>query len=162
MVMNEKIRLLPAVEARALDGTEYRLPSDLGGERNLIAVAFERNHQDDVDSWLGDFAALEDEHTGVMTYEMPTISRRFGPVRGVLDGKMAAAIPDPKTRARTITAYTDVKRVRDSLGLADTNQIAVIVCDRDGVISWLALGERSDEAAADLRAALNGLTFKSL
>ena len=46
--------------------------------------------------------------------------------------------------------------MRDSLGLADTNQIAVIVCDRDGVVSWLALGERSDEAAADLRAALNG------
>jgi hypothetical protein len=154
--MSEKIRLLPALDARALDGTEYRLPSDLGGERNLIAVAFQRNHQDAVDTWLGEFAALEDEHSDLMTYEMPTISRRWGPARGFIDGGMTAAIPDPKTRARTITAYTDVKRVRDSLGLADTNQIAVIVCDRDGVISWLALGERSDEAAADLRAALNG------
>jgi hypothetical protein len=156
VVMSEKIRLLPALDARALDGTEYRLPSDLGGERNLIAVAFQRNHQDAVDTGIGEFAALEDEHSELMTYEMPTISRRWGPARGFIDGGMTAAIPDPKTRARTITAYTDVKRVRDSLGLADTNQIAVIVCDRDGVISWLALGERSDEAAADLRAALNG------
>lgn len=154
--MSEKIRMLPAVEARALDGTEYRLPSELGGERNLIAVAFERNHQDDVDSWLGDFAALEDEHTGLMSYEMPTISRRFSPVRGVLDGKMADAIPDPKTRARTITAYTDVGRIRDSLGLPDTKQIAVIVCDRNGVVSWIARGKRSDEAAASLRDALSG------
>ncbi len=154
--MNEKIRLLPAVKARALDGTEYRLPSELGGERNLIAVAFERNHQDDVDSWLGDFAELEHEHPGLIAYEMPTISRRFGPVRGVIDGKMADAIPDPKTRARTITAYTDVGRVRDSLGLPDTKQIAVIVCDRNGVVSWLARGKRGDEAAAGLRAALNG------
>ena len=153
--MSEKIRLLPAVEARALDGTEYRLPSELGGERNLIAVAFERNHQDDVDSWLGDFAALEDEHTGLIAYEMPTISRRFGPVRGVLDGKMADAIPDPKTRARTITAYTNVGRIRDSLGLPDTKEIAVIVCDRNGVVSWLARGKRSDDAAAGLRAALS-------
>jgi hypothetical protein len=91
-----------------------------------------------------------------MTYEMPTISRRFIPVRGVLDGKMADAIPDPKTRARTITAYTDVGRICDSLGLPNTKEIAVIVCDRNGVVSWLARGKRSDEAAADLRAALNG------
>ena len=152
--MSEKIRLLPAVDARALDGTEYRLPSELGGERNLIAVAFERNHQDDVDSWLGDFAELEDQHPGLFTYEMPTISRRFGPARRVIDGKMASAIPDPKTRARTITSYTDVNRVRDSLGLPDTSAIAVIVCDRNGVVSWLARGKRSDDAAGELRAAL--------
>ncbi|CAB4340097.1 unannotated protein [freshwater metagenome] len=154
--MSQSIRLLPAVDARALDGTEYRLPNELGGERNLIAVAFQRNQQDDVDTWLGDFAALEDQHDGLITYEMPTISRRWAPVRGFIDGGMTAAIPDPKTRARTITAYTDVNRVRDSLGLPDTNQIAVIVCDRDGVVSWLARGARSDEAAAELRAALSG------
>jgi len=152
--VTEPTVLLPTVEARALDGTGYRLPSELGGERNLIAVAFQRNHQGEVDSWLKDFADLEAQHAGLMTYEMPTISRRWSPVRGFIDGGMTAAIPDPQTRARTITAYTDVNRVRDSLGLPDTKEIAVILCDRNGLVSWLARGKRSDEAAAELRAAL--------
>ena len=152
--MADQTPLLPALEARALDGTEYRLPNDLGGERNLIAVAFQRDHQSDVDSWLGEFAQAEEEHAGLISYEMPTISRRWGPARGFIDGGMTAAIPDPKTRSRTITSYTDVNRVRDSLGLPDTKEIAVILCDRNGVVSWMARGKCTNASAESLRNAL--------
>ena len=150
------IRMLPALEARSLDGRTLQLPSELEGERNLLAVAFQRRQQRDVDSWLGDFAALEEQHSGLVSYELPTISRRWAPARGFIDGGMTAAIADPKTRARTLTAYTDVGRVRKSLGLADTSQIAVVLCDRDGVVAWLALGPRTTTTAAGLRRALGG------
>ncbi len=153
-MVTEQIPLLPALDARALDGTNYRLPNDLGAARNIVAVAFQKHQQSDVDSWLDDFARLEAEHADLISYEMPTMSRRWGPARSFIDGGMTAAIPDPKARARTITVYTDVGRVLDSLGLPDTEEIAVILCDRDGVVEWMERGERTEAAAASLRAAL--------
>ncbi len=116
----------PTVEARALDGRSLKLPGGLDGERNLLAVAFQRRHQSDVDTWLDEFQSLRKDHEDLFTGEVPTLSRRWTPVRGLIDGGMAAAIPDPRTRASTMTVYGDVSRVSDSLGLPDREQIAVV------------------------------------
>jgi hypothetical protein len=144
----------PTVEARALDGRRLILPDDLDGGRNLLAVAFQRRHQSDVDTWLDEFESLKKDHEDLFTGEVPTLSRRWAPVRGFIDGGMAAAIPDPRTRATTMTVYGDVSRVSDSLGLPDREKIAVVLCDREGRVAWLHRGPRSDEAASGLRAAL--------
>jgi hypothetical protein len=144
----------PSVEARALDGRRLTLPDGLPGERNLLAVAFHRRHQSDVDTWAEDFEAFRDAHPDLFTGEVPTISRRWTPARSFIDGGMAAAIPDPRTRASTMTVYGDVSRVSESLGLPDREQIAVLLCDRQGLISWIRRGPRTEEAAAALRAVL--------
>ncbi|MFM9127584.1 MAG: hypothetical protein ACKOTA_08530 [Solirubrobacterales bacterium] len=67
---------------------------------------------------------------------------------------MAAAIRDPEVLARTLTVYGDVSRVSDALGLPDRSQIAVVLCDRDGVVRWLRQGRLTDAAAAELREVL--------
>ena len=152
--MSTFVRHFPAVEARSLDGRRLMLPSDLGGELNLLAVAFRRNHQGDVDSWGADFAAAESSHPGLEGYEIPVISRRWAPARGFIDGGMAAAIRKPEVLARTLTVYGDVSRVSDALGLPDRSEIAIVLCDRDGVVSWLRRGRRTEAAAAELREAL--------
>ncbi len=152
--MTTVVRNFPAVEARSLDGRRLMLPSELEGDLNLLAVAFRRNHQGDVDSWAEDFAAAERNHIGVRGYEIPVISRRWSPARGFIDGGMAAAIRDPEVLARTLTVYGDVSRVSDSLGLPDRSQIAVVLCDRDGVVKWLRRGRRTPAAAAELEEAL--------
>lgn len=152
--MSTFVRNFPAVEARSLDGRRLMLPSELEGRPNLLAVAFRRNHQGDVDSWAGDFAAAERDHPGLCSYEIPVISRRWSPARGFIDGGMAAAIRKPEVLARTLTVYGDVSRVSDALGLPDRSQIAVVLCDRDGVVRWLWRGARSAAAAAELSEAL--------
>ena len=154
--MSTVVRNFPAVEARSLDGRRLMLPSELGGERNLLAVAFRRNHQGDVDSWLEDFAAAEAADPALRSYEIPVISRRWSPARGFIDGGMAAAIRDPEVLARTLTVYGDVSRVSDALGLPDRSQIAVVLCDRDGVVEWLRQGSRTEAPAAELREVLAG------
>lgn len=150
VMTKERIRNFPAVEAHSLDKRRYLLPSELAGELNLLAVAFERNQQKDVDSWANDFTAAEDR--GLASYEIPVISRRWRPARGFIDGGMAAAIGDPLVLARTLTIYDDVDRISEGLGLPDRSQIAVIVCDRDGIVQWIHRGPRTDEAAAELAA----------
>ena len=147
----------PEVEARSLEGEEFKLPGDLGGELNLLAVAFQRRHQTDVDTWLGDFASLEASREGLFTYEIPTLSRRWTPARRFIDGGMASAIKDHKTRARTLTVYGDVGLVSDSLGLPDREEIAVVLCARDGKVMWLRRGPRDEGAAASLGTALDSV-----
>lgn len=145
---------IPPIRARGLDGRAYDLPEDLAGERNLLAIAFHRHQQADVDTWLPDLVAAEREHPDLRAYEIPTISRRWAPARRLIDGGMVAGIPDPAARARTLTAYTDVGRVTRALGLAGTDDIALVLCDRSGAVAWMAEGPRNGAAAEALAAAL--------
>lgn len=145
---------LPEIDVRSLEGERLTLPHDLEGERNLLAVAFRREQQADVDTWVPEFISLEQGDPKLVAYEIPVISRRWGPFRPMIDGGMTAAIPDPKTRAHTLTTYTDVGRVTRALEVEDTDQIVVALVDREGQIEWLHLGERTDQAVDSLRSAL--------
>lgn len=145
---------LPEIETRSLEGERLLIPRDLEGRRNLLAIAFHRTQQKAVDTWVADFSRLERSDSTLVAYEIPVISRRWGPLRSFIDGGMTAAIPDPDIRAHTLTAYTDVGRVIDALGVEDTERIVVVVADRDGAIEWLHRGERTEAAVASLELAL--------
>ena len=71
----------PRVEGRSLEDEAVLLPSGLEGEVNLLAVAFHRTHQRDVDTWIPLFRSLESEVPGLVGYEIPTISGGWKPVR---------------------------------------------------------------------------------
>lgn len=145
---------LPEIRVRSLEGERLVIPRDLEGSRNLLAVAFQREQQADVDTWVPEFGRLEEADPKLVAYEVPVISRRWAPFRPMIDGGMTAAIPNPKTRAHTLTTYTDVGRVTRALGVADSERIVVVLVDREGEIEWFHLGERTDQAAVSLRSAL--------
>jgi peroxiredoxin len=42
----------PQVTARDLGGREVALPADLRGQRNVVLIAFRRDQQQLVDSWM--------------------------------------------------------------------------------------------------------------
>ena len=144
----------PEIEARALTGEEYLLPGGFGAPRAIAAVAFHRRQQRDVDSWLPVLLDLERAHEDLRAYEIPCIGRRWNPGRRFIDGGMTAGIPDRDARARTLTTYTDVDRVRRALGLRDTSEIAVVLTGRDGRIAWIATGAWTAAAGAALAAAV--------
>lgn len=133
-------KVFPRVEGRSLHDEEVSLPSELEGEVNLLAVAFQRTQQSDVDTWIPLFRELEEKLPNLAGYEIPTISGAWGPLRRFIDGGMKAAIPDPLTRARTVTVYGDVDRVTEGLGLTGREQIAVVLCDRAGTVFWMTTG----------------------
>jgi hypothetical protein len=142
----------PEVEGRSLEGRRLDLPGDFGNGLNVAAIAFHRRHQKDVDSWAADFKALENDF-GIATWEIPTISGRWGPARRFIDGGMASAITDRKTRARTVTVYGNTNRMTRALGLSDREQIAVVLCEPSGSVHWIGHGARSAAAAVALREA---------
>lgn len=144
----------PQIEARDLRRRHVALPQGFEGERNVALVAFRREHQALVDSWVPWLERQAAGDPGLRFYELPVIGTAWSPARPVIDGGMARAIGDPEVLRRTLTVYTDVTRVTRALGIADTATIGVLLVDDRGGVWWRGAGGFGGEAAAELAAAL--------
>ncbi len=147
----------PRLAARDLDGHEVTLPAGLPGEWNVVIIAFQRQQQAAADSWV----PWLQERTAAMPWlrfaELPAIGLRWQPARPVIDGGMAAAIRDQQTRRRTLTVYTDLRRVTAPLGIGDRSTIWLFLVDRSGLVRWRGSGGWDPAIAAKLAEALAGL-----
>ena len=86
----------PHLAARDLEGRALDLPDAFSGVFNLVVVAFRRDQQPMVDSWVAWFEALAAEHPALRCYEVPVIATRWSPARAVIDGGMARAVRGKK------------------------------------------------------------------
>ena len=147
----------PRLPAHDLDGREVALPAGLPGEWNVAIIAFRREQQELVDSWVPwlEQRAAADPRLGFV--ELPAIGLQWQPARPVIDGGMAAAIRDQKTRRRTLTVYTDIRRVTVPLGISDRSTIWLFLVDRAGQVRWRGSGGHGAATATALTAALAGL-----
>lgn len=143
----------PQLTARDLDGREVVLPAGLPGELTVVLVAFRRSHQALVDSWVPWLEARMAVDSRLRVVELPVLALHWAPGRSAIDGGMAAAIPDPAVRRRTLTVYTDVRRVTVALGIEDRETITVGLVDRSGRVWWKGSGGFDRATAAALEAA---------
>jgi hypothetical protein len=144
----------PDVTGRNLEGRELRLPADFASERTVVLVAFRRRQQREVDSWLPELAAMRAADPGLAVYEIPTLSSGWIPLRGWIDGGMARGIADSAVREVTVTLYIDKGPFKDALGITSERTIQLLVLDRDGRVTYRALGAATPEGIAALRQAL--------
>ncbi len=148
----------PKVSGSNLLRQKQNLPGDFQGNLNLVFIPFQRWHQSEVDSWGASAEQLEQQVPGLVYYELPTL-QAGGPLYKIfLNEGMRAGIPDPKTRARTITLYLDKINFRTALDMPDEDHIYILVVDRQGREFFRARGPHSPAADASLRQALNQLT----
>jgi hypothetical protein len=152
--MNAVSASFPPLSARDLDGREVALPAGFAGERNVVLVAFQRAHQRLVDTWVPWLEEQAAADPGLRFYELPTIGLRWSPARRLIDRRMAAAIDDQATRRRTLTVYTDLRRVTTALDIDDRDTVWVFLVDGDGRVRWRGSGSFAAATAADLGAAL--------
>jgi len=146
----------PCVEARSLAGERFAVPDELPGRLRLLAVAFRREQQAQVDSWLDWLLDLEARGDGLSVFELPVLSVVFAPARRLIDGGMARGVGTDAARARTLTVYGDVRGVVRALGLAGTDTIALVLVDRSGTILAQELGGFDESAARRLEGAIDG------
>ena len=147
----------PRLAARDLDGRDVMLPAGLPGEWNVVVIAFRREQQELADSWVPWLEQRAAVMPRLRFVELPAIGLQWQPARPVIDGGMAAAIRDQQTRRRTLTVYTDVRRVTVPLGIGDRSTIWLFLVDRAGRVRWRGSGGWDAAAAATLAAALDGL-----
>jgi hypothetical protein len=146
--------VFPRIRARNLEGLDVDLPDGFVGEHNVVAIAFQRQHQRLVDSWVPWFEERAAADPGLRFYELPTIGRIWAPVRNFIDGGMAAAIREPVILRRTLTIYGDVNRVTGPLGIDDRSTIALLLVDGSGNVHWRGTGGFTTLLAHELETAL--------
>jgi hypothetical protein len=144
----------PSVKASNLEKRDFNLPADFEGDRNLLLVAFEREQQKDVDTWLIEMKRFEEIDPGFHYYELPTIQRPNAFMRWFIDTGMRHGIPDRKARERTITLYLEKQPFLDSLLIADQKKIYAFLVDRKGNVLWRSEGVFDEAKGASLRSAL--------
>ncbi len=142
---------LPTVKGRNLNREKMTFPDDFSGRVNLVFIAFLRWHQDLIDQWVPFVAQLAQEFPELHYYEFPTLSRRGLLSRTFLNEGMRAGIPNPETRARTITLYLDKAAFREALKIEDEQDIWLYLFDPSGQVQWRVSGGFTDEKGAALR-----------
>lgn len=144
----------PRLHARNLEGVDVMLPDAFTGDRNVVLVAFRREHQALVDSWVSwlEERASMDPTLGV--FELPVIGRLWAPMRRFIDGGMAASIKVPRILQRTLTVYGAIDALTGPLGITDRSTITVLLLDGDGAVLWSCTGGHSQASAGELSAHL--------
>ena len=145
--------IFPPLTATNLAGQTLSLPGDFAGKRNLLLIAFEREQQKNVDTWLHQMKRFE-SIPGFRYYELPTIDKLNPLVRWFINNGMRRGIPDQQARARTITLYLDKAPFIKALNIPDEKQICAVLIDNSGRVLWRAVGDFDGAKAASLQDAL--------
>jgi hypothetical protein len=149
----------PELKASNLEKREFTLPQDFEGERNLVLIAFEREQQKDLDTWLREMKRFQEIDPGFAYYELPTISRLNAFSRWFIDSGMRRGIPDKSARGRTITLYLDKNPFKEALGINSEKQVYALLVDKSGNILWRTEGTFDEQKAESLRNAFSGAAW---
>ncbi len=154
-VMESPEGTFPKLTAANLERETLSLPEDFGGDRNLLLIAFQREQQRNVDTWLREMKRFE-WLPNFRYYELPTIDRLNAIARWFIDRGMRRGIPDREARARTITLYLDKLAFRMALNLPDEKRVYALLVDRSGRVLWRAEGDFDEAKAVSLLNVLRG------
>ncbi len=144
----------PDLKASNLESRAFNLPQDFGGERNLVLIAFQREQQEQLDTWLKEMKRFQEVDPAFQYYELPTIDKLNAVARWFIDSGMRRGIPDKNARARTITLYIDKQPFKNSLQLPSEKTVYALLVDRSGNVLWRAEGTFDEAKGESLQRAL--------
>jgi hypothetical protein len=151
--MTEKTNLnigkkFPEVKDESLEKTPVSIPDAAQGKVTLITVAFLRESQSQLDSWLEPFVERFGNKQGFTFYEVPMLHWGYKFMRPMIDGGMRAGIPKGKHK-NVVTMYGDVEKYIKALNL-DPKYGYAFLLDREGIIRWEGQGFSTPEALKEL------------
>lgn len=145
----------PAVRAETLEGRKTFVPDDAAGRVTLVAVAFLRENQPQLDSWLNPFYEKFGSREDIMFYEVPMIAGGYRFMKMIIDGGMRGGLPEFKHK-HVVTMYGDVASYQRELDL-DPRSGHAFLLDRQGRIRWQAEGFSTPEKLSGLFEATQAL-----
>lgn len=137
----------PEVEGTNLDGQEFVLPRAFEGKLNIVFVAFQREQQLAVNTWLPTATLLEDLHKGLRYYELPIHSCINPVVRWFLNRAMRVGIRYPGSREKTIALYINKDLFRKALDISGEDNIHILVLNEEAQVVWHSQGSCDAEKA---------------
>lgn len=136
-----------------------KIPDELSGDYQLMIVAFQRWHQDLVDTWFASGDQLEKIYNKpgkqFRYYEIPTIYK-MGPIRrAFLNTGMRSGVKAQAARERTFTIYIDKLPFRQTLHIPDETDIHLFLLNKKGKVVWRCQGKHTPDNERSLRQFLN-------
>lgn len=143
----------PKVSGIDLEGNKQELPQVFKNEFNLVVVAFKREQQAQVDTWINAITPILKEKPNLSFFEIPLIYELSTFKRFWVNNGMRFGIPDAAARKRTITVYTN----RDEffkISKMKEDEIYALLINKDGKILWSVEGVADDKKIKDLMKAM--------
>jgi hypothetical protein len=153
--------LFPSLTARDLEGRTIEIPAGLSLGVNLVVLAFQRDHQQPLETWLPHFTRLEGEFRGLEVWRVAALPRGYRLWRGAIDSGMRAGISDPGLRRHTLTVYLDLSRLQRALDLPDLGDVHLLLVDASGTIRWRGRGGYNEATLVSLRKVLGEVSIPS-
>ena len=147
-------QVFPEIVGKALTGDEFHAPADLSGDYNLVLVAFLREQQQDVDTWVPLAESVADSDSTFAYSEFPILPEMNRVARWFIYSGMRSGIASEEARARTVTFHLDKQAFRSRLGIESEEYISAFLVDREGRLLWRGRGKLDGENERGLRRAL--------
>jgi len=148
---NEKIVGIkfPQISAETLAGTKIILPDSAQGKITLIIIAFKREAQPQLDSWLKPFMKEFNGKPGLTFYEVPMLATYWKLMSWMIDSGMRSGIEEEKHK-NVMTYYGDYTIYQRELGLNDVTFGYAFLLDREGIIRWNGRGYATKDAISKM------------
>lgn len=151
----------PAVSGKNLKRKRFNLPQDFPARQTLVLLAFWRQQQQDIDTWIPFATKLENTLPNFSYVELPVVYQ-MGKIRQfMLNEGMRAGIPDSAAREKTITLYLDKPRFFQQLEINSDNEIQILLVGPGGEILWRTTGLFSSKKGVSLKQTIQKIQPKS-
>lgn len=141
----------PQMKGINLKGEIINIPEYFSGKHNLIIVAYVRDQQADVDTWIEKLDQINEIFPDLKFYELPIIDKSSPLFRFYVNNGMRRGVTNPERRKVVITVYTDVKEFLQITKLQTIEEIAVFILDPNGKIMAKTSGKYSEDQVQKLK-----------
>lgn len=141
----------PQLQGIDLLGEDRAIPETFAGQLNIVAVAFKREQQSDVDPWISVALDIMQDDETVRFYELPVIYEASATFRAWVNNGMRSGIADIAARERTITIYTNREAFLEEMNMT-LDRITLLLLDNRGKILWRSDGSATKQKVIDLKA----------
>lgn len=143
---------MPSIKAENLNERVITLPADLPGEKTLVLMAFLREQQPDVNTWIDGMKLVDSKLAWV---EVPVVGAGGRIWQGLVNAGMRSGIREQAMRERGITLFTDRLTLLRDMNLPGEGKVVLaLVMNRSGEVLAQVQGRHSDDKAQLLLAAL--------
>lgn len=146
----------PATAGDALSGAPAARPASFSGEPSLVAVSFRRRDQDDLDTWRDAALTLRADLPGLLHFDVLVLPTSVGWIGGLIERGIRKHLTEAE-QTRTVVLYTDPDALLPRLGLADDDEILVLLLDSTGAVAWSTRGSREPAHRAEILTAARPL-----
>jgi len=154
MNQKETLQKFPIIVAETLSGKKITFPEVTKGKFAFILIAFKRQTQGEVDSWLDPFIKEFGKHKSVTFYEIPMISTGWKWMSGWIDAGMRAGVPKSK-HDHVATYYGPLSKYFNHFNVKDPGTVYVFLLDKQGNIIYKNSGPADDYKLSELRRFVN-------